>query len=158
MPFTIDLKLSNIMLRVEDKSILAEYEEAEIRKPSDRKFINGERTIYASRAFRHPRENAYGLPVLCDLGEARVGVPQAYAEIQPDIYKAPEILMQFGWGHSADIWNAACVVRHIFPPFPTIHCIVLSDSSYGNCWRPKVCLMVLTARDCTTIAITSMRW
>ena len=108
-----DLKLSNIMLRVEDQSIFADYEKAETHSPSDRKLINGERTIYASRAFRRPWENAYGLPVLCDFGEARIGVPQAYTEIQPEIYKAPEILMQFEWSHSTDIWNAACLVRHL---------------------------------------------
>lgn len=102
------------MLRVEDQSIFADYEKAEKHTPSARKPINGERTIYASRAFRRPLAHAYGLPVLCDLGEARIGVPQAYTEIQPEIYKAPEILMQFEWGHSADIWNAACLVRYMF--------------------------------------------
>jgi serine/threonine-protein kinase SRPK3 len=107
-----DLKLSNIMLRVEDQSIFADYEKAEDRSPSDRKRINGERTIYASRAFRRPRANAYGIPILCDFGEARIGALQPYTETQPQIYKAPEILMQFEWGHSADIWNAACLVRH----------------------------------------------
>jgi serine/threonine-protein kinase SRPK3 len=95
-----DLKLSNIMLRIEDQSIFADYEKAEDRSPSDRKPIN----------FRRPQANAYGLPVLCDFGEARIGVPQPYTEIQPEIYKAPEILMQFEWSHSADIWNAACLV------------------------------------------------
>lgn len=100
------------MLRVEDQSILADFEEAESLEPSDRKIVNGERTIYASRAFRQPRENAYGLPILCDLGEGRIGVPQPYTEIQPEVYKSPEILMQFDWSHSADIWNAACVVRY----------------------------------------------
>ena len=100
------------MLRVEDESIFADYEKAEKLSPSDRRSIHGERTIYATRAFRRPRANAYGHPVLCDFGEARIGVPQPYTEIQPEIYKAPEILMQFEWGHSADIWNAACLVRH----------------------------------------------
>lgn len=100
------------MLRIEDQSVFADYEEAGSRSPSDRKLVNGVRTIYASRAFRRPRANAYGLPVLCDFGEARIGVPQPYTEIQPEIYKAPEILMQFEWSHSADIWNAACLVRH----------------------------------------------
>lgn len=127
-----DLKLSNIMLRVEDQSIFADYEKAENCSPSDRRPINGERTIYASRAFRRPRANAYGLPVLCDFGEARIGVPQAYTEIQPEIYKAPEILMQFEWGHPADIWNAACLVSHVFL-FQTIICRILIDVSCGRC-------------------------
>jgi serine/threonine-protein kinase SRPK3 len=49
---------------------------------------------------------------LCGFGEARIGAPHAYAEIQPEIYKAPEILMQFEWGHGVDIWNAGCLVSH----------------------------------------------
>jgi hypothetical protein len=52
------------MLRIEDQSIFADYEKAEDRSPSDRKPINGARAIYASRAFRRPQANAYGLPVL----------------------------------------------------------------------------------------------
>lgn len=108
----IDLKLSNVMLRVEDQCILADYEKAEARCPSARKTVNDERTIYAYRAFRRPRGHAYGLPILCDLGEARIGVPQAYVEIQPEAYKAPEILMQFEqWSHPVDIWNAGCLVN-----------------------------------------------
>lgn len=120
------------MLRVEDESIFADYEKAENCSPSNRRSINAERAIYASRAFRRPRAHAYGLPVLCDLGEARIGVPQAYTEIQPEIYKAPEILMQFEWGHSADIWNAACLVSYMFLFPPTI-CRILIDFSCGRC-------------------------
>lgn len=113
------------MLRVEDHSIFEDYEKAENHRPSDRRPINGERTIYASRAFRRPWANAYGPPVLCDFGEARIGIPQAYTEIQPEIYKAPEILMQFEWSHSADIWNAACLVSHLSLS-PAIVCRILS--------------------------------
>ena len=48
--------------------------------------------------------------VLCDFGEARLGPAHPHEEIQPDLYKAPEIIMQTGWSHSVDIWNAACMV------------------------------------------------
>jgi serine/threonine-protein kinase SRPK3 len=79
--------------------------------------VDGERTIYTTRVFRRPKDHAYGAPVLCDFGEARIGTPHAYAEIQPETYKAPDILMQFEWGHAADIWNAACLVSRtaLFP-------------------------------------------
>jgi serine/threonine-protein kinase SRPK3 len=84
------------MLQIADDTVLADYaEKAEGYDPSLQKVINDGRTIYTSRAFRPPKEHAYGLPILCDFGEARIGTPQAYAEIQPEIYKAPEILMQF---------------------------------------------------------------
>jgi serine/threonine-protein kinase SRPK3 len=105
-----DLKLSNIMLQVGDESVLTDYEEIEGHHPSLQKVINEERTIYTSQAFRPPKEHAYGLPILCDFGGARIGTPQAYLEVQPEIYKAPDILMQCEWGHAADIWNAGCLV------------------------------------------------
>ncbi len=127
-----DLKLSNIMLRVEDEGIFADYEREETLAPSVRKVITEERTIYASRPFRRPRAHAYGVPVLCDFGEARIGAPNAYAEIQPEIYKSPEILMQFEWGHAADIWNAACVVSQLFP-FRILFNSLLSAHSCGKC-------------------------
>jgi len=55
-------------------------------------------------------------PVLCDFGEARMGGAYAYEEIQPEVYKAPEIIMQTDWSHSVDIWNVACLVSSSTPP------------------------------------------
>lgn len=144
------------MLGVEDQSIFTDYEEAETREPRKRKPINEVRTIYSSRAFRRPRENQYGLPVLCDFGEARIGTPQAYTEIQPEVYKSPEILMQFDWGHAADIWNVACLVRNT--SVSSLFSTALNDSSCGRCWRLNVSSMAQTTKDYTTIAIMSMRW
>lgn len=88
-----DIKLPNIMLGLEDESVLIEYEEAESINPVRRKVLDPERTIYASRSLQCPRDNAYGLPVLCDFGEARFGSTQEGANIQPEMYKAPEVLM-----------------------------------------------------------------
>ena len=105
-----DLKLSNIMLGIEDESVFIDYEQAEHSNPSQSKHISQTRRIYASRPFRSPHDYAYGPPVLCDFGEARIGIDHAHEEIQPEIYKAPEVLMETGWTHSADIWNAACLV------------------------------------------------
>lgn len=147
-----ELKLSNIMLRIEDEGVLADYEEAETRNPSLRKVINEERIIYTSRDLRRPRDHAYGLPVLCDFGEARIGAPQVYAEIQPEIYKAPEIIMQFEWGHSVDIWNAGCLVSNLFCPGE--YARILSPFSYGKRWKQRDCSMVLTTKDYKTIGTT----
>ena len=105
-----DLKLSNIMLGVEDESVFIDYEQAEHSSPSQSKHISQTRRIYASRPFRNPHDYAYGPPILCDFGEARIGINHAYEEIQPEIYKAPEVIMELGWTHSADIWNTACLV------------------------------------------------
>lgn len=103
------------MLRIQDTSVLPAFEEDERLSPSAHKTIDALRTIYASRSFRHPKNDAFGTPVLCDFGEARLGTTHSYEEIQPEIYKAPEILMQMSWSHSVDIWNLACVVRTSAP-------------------------------------------
>ena len=106
----VDIKAGNLMLTIEDESILADFEKAELEHPCPRKVINNKRTIYASRDFRRPKNHAWGYPVLCDLGEARIGRSHSHDEIQPEIYKAPEIIMETGWSHSVDIWNAGCMV------------------------------------------------
>lgn len=98
------------MLQIEDSSVLSAFAEDEQTDPTPKKVINAERTIYASRKFRHPREHAFGSLVLCDFGEARIGPSFPYMNIQPDLYKAPELLLLLDWGQSVDIWNVACVV------------------------------------------------
>ena len=106
-----DSKLSNLMLQVEDETLFEDYENAEKQSPSERKLVGAGRSVYISRPFRKPRGHAYGPPVLCDFGEARIGSSHAWVEIQPDVYKAPEILMHHSHRNSkADIWNAGCVV------------------------------------------------
>ncbi|KAL2863743.1 kinase-like domain-containing protein [Aspergillus lucknowensis] len=115
-----DLKESNIMLTVEDEGVLEDFEKAEKEDPSPRKMINDERSIYATRNFRHPRNNAWGYPVLCDFGEARIGPRHSHEWIQPEVYRAPEIILELDWSHSVDIWNAGCLVwdmleqKHLF--------------------------------------------
>ncbi|GFF14229.1 kinase-like protein [Aspergillus terreus] len=57
-----DLKASNIMLTVEDESVVEDFEQAEKADPSPRKIINDERSIYATRDFRPPRNHAWAIP------------------------------------------------------------------------------------------------
>ena len=68
-----DVNANNIMLSIRDEDIFEDLEKEEKEDPSPRKVIDDKRTIYASRKFRHPDKRAWGMPVLCDLGEARVG-------------------------------------------------------------------------------------
>lgn len=98
------------MLTIADKSMLSDFETAEREDPSPRKLIDGTRTIYASRSLRYPKDNLWGVPVLCDFGEARIGRTHR-GDIQPEIYKAPEVLFDMGWSYSVDIWNVGVMVR-----------------------------------------------
>ena len=85
-------------------------EEAEKSSPCERKVVSDERAIYTSRPIRRPQKNAYGDPILYDFEGARMGCKQTSCNAQPDIYKAPEILMETEWGRPIEVWNAACVV------------------------------------------------
>ncbi|PWY91515.1 kinase domain protein [Aspergillus sclerotioniger CBS 115572] len=110
-----DLKTDNLMLSLEDTSMLADFATAESTNPSPRKSINhSHATIYCSRKFRRPTGGRnYGLPVLCDLGEARIGKMQESGPfVQPHIYRAPEVIFEMPWGSAIDIWNLACL--HLF--------------------------------------------
>lgn len=65
-----------------------------------------DRTIYLSRHL----PISYGTPVLCDLGEARLGIDQQQGDIMPDLYRAPEVILDMTWDYKVDIWNVGMVV------------------------------------------------
>lgn len=103
-----DIKEANILLAA-DSSILTQFEDEELKKPSPRKTVDGQ-NIYLSRELGVPK--VFGEPVLCDFGSA---VPlddgrEHREDIQPDIYRSPEVILDIPWTYSVDIWNVGCVV------------------------------------------------
>lgn len=65
------------MLSLDDHTMLADFAKAEEDELSPCKKIDESRTIYKSRSFRPPvGGKGYGLPFLCDFGEARIGMKQ----------------------------------------------------------------------------------
>lgn len=98
------------MLGIEDTSILTDFEEAEKSNPSPRKIV-GDRVIYSSRKLRKTKQ--HGRPILCDLGQARFGSTRYCGDIQPYIYRAPEVLLRMSWDQKVDIWNVGVVVRRV---------------------------------------------
>ncbi|KAL5324143.1 hypothetical protein ACEPPN_008686 [Leptodophora sp. 'Broadleaf-Isolate-01'] len=109
----IDINPSNIMLTVNDESVLDDFERAETEEPSPTKVINDIRIIYGSRKLGLPRDSLWGQPVLCDFGEARIGESHR-GLIQPELYRAPEVLFDMEWGSSVDIWNVAVLIWDLF--------------------------------------------
>ncbi|KAI9760057.1 MAG: hypothetical protein M4579_001890 [Chaenotheca gracillima] len=103
-----DISAFNIMLTVDDDSMFKDFEKAEQETPTPRKIIDEKRTIYTSRSFRFPIGGLWGEPVLCDFGQARIGRCHQ-GDIQPERYKAPEVLFEMGWSYSADIWNVGAM-------------------------------------------------
>ncbi|KAI3005603.1 hypothetical protein CBS147346_4269 [Aspergillus niger] len=107
-----DIKADNIMFGIKDDSVFTDIEENELQRPVPRKEVD-ERTIYMSRELKVPK--GIGAPVLCDFGSAMV-VNDEYQRvfIQPQIYRAPEVILGVPWTYSADIWNVGCMIWDLY--------------------------------------------
>ncbi|EEU45186.1 uncharacterized protein NECHADRAFT_41442 [Fusarium vanettenii 77-13-4] len=108
---TVDIKADNIMFSVENHSVFNDFEEQELVDPSPRKLVD-ERAIHLSRKLRMPK--TWGAPVLCDFGSAVTGDIEHTEDIQPDIYRAPEVILEAPWSYQVDIWNTGCLIWDLF--------------------------------------------
>ncbi|KAJ5958621.1 uncharacterized protein N7479_005771 [Penicillium vulpinum] len=99
------------MFGISDDSVFSDFENNELQNPCPRKELDG-RTIYTSRKLRMPK--TLGAPILCDFGSAVMGDEEHSEDIQPDIYRAPEVILQAPWSYSVDIWNVGCVIWNLF--------------------------------------------
>lgn len=111
------------MFTLDDESLLDDFEKAETDEPSATKTIDNGRTIYGTRKLGMPKDAQWGQPVLCDFGEARIGDSHK-GLVQPELYRAPEVLFDMRWGSSADIWNVGALVS-------TSNCYILVFVTYA---------------------------
>ena len=111
----VDLKPDNILVGIESKEVIWELVKAEAKDPSPRKEVGGGKTIHTRRAFG-PMRSAPRAPKIADFGLSVHGDVEEpyYHTIQPEIYRAPEVVLRAGWTYSADIWNLGVVVS-FFP-------------------------------------------
>ncbi len=100
-----DISPNNVLQSIEDQSILQQIEHAELEQPIARKTLS-DRTIYLSR----PMPFSMGQPILCDLGEARIGRSKHMGDIMPGIYRAPEVILGMAWDFKVDIWGVGVMV------------------------------------------------
>ncbi|KAE8330588.1 kinase-like protein [Aspergillus sergii] len=107
-----DIKANNIMFELADDSVFIKSEDDELQNPSPRKELDG-RAIYLSRELEI-LPGKIGAPVLCDLGSATLGSIEHSEDVQPDIYRAPEVILKAPWSYSIDIWNVGCMIWNIF--------------------------------------------
>ena len=124
-----DIKADNIMFGIgpADAAFTA-FEQEEVQTPSPRKEVDG-RFIYLTRELPMPQDLAN--PVLCDFGSA---VPlddgrEHREDIQPDVYRAPEVIIEAPWTQSVDIWNVGCMVRTYLYLIHTSSCSQLTKTS-----------------------------
>ncbi|KAL3462503.1 protein kinase [Aspergillus heterothallicus] len=99
-----DIQENNVMLSVEDESILVDFEGAEKTSPSPCTIV-GDRVIYSSRGLGIPKVHCR--PILSDFGEARLcsSLGKQWEDVQPLVYRAPEVLLRTPWNEKIDIWN-----------------------------------------------------
>jgi serine/threonine protein kinase len=96
------------MFELADDSVFAKFEQDELQDPSPRKEVDGT-TIYLSRDLEII-PSKLGAPVLCDFGSAVAGDIEHTEDVQPDIYRGPEIILEVPRSYSIDIWNVGCMV------------------------------------------------
>jgi len=97
------------MFGISDDSIFTSFEEQEQTHPSPRKVIDDNRSIYLSRELDVPKN--WEAPVLCDFGSAVDGDVEHTQDVQPNVYRSPEVILEVPWSYEIDIWNVGCMVR-----------------------------------------------
>lgn len=134
-----DIKEENILLSLVDSSIIEQLDTKEIAASSLYKNVNGY-NLYKSVNFGIP--TSFGRPILCDFSLARNGQIEHYHDIQPDPYRAPEVILEMPWSYAVDIWNVGVMVRNFLH---VVNCTKLMRASRsGTCLRTDACLMGLT--------------
>ncbi|KAJ5413535.1 hypothetical protein N7465_005840 [Penicillium sp. CMV-2018d] len=104
----LDLKLENIMVSFEDPTVLADFIDSQLEKPMASKIDAVGRPVYQSHNNFGPLKSLRSIPQLVDFGLAtRLEEDDDWGvwPIQPDHYRAPEVILGNGWQMSVDIWN-----------------------------------------------------
>lgn len=131
-----DVKADNLLFGIDDKSVFDVFEQEELETPGPRKVLD-DRIIYTSRRLS-PR--GYGPPVLCHFGSAVAGDVQHLDDIQPDIYRSPEVILEVSWTCHVDTWNVGCMVESYIALIQ--HGILIRCGRFGPCLRADTCLLV----------------
>lgn len=103
-----DIKAENILIEIEDNTILENFVNTELASPSPRKLVNST-TVYASRRFGLPK--SYGNVVLSDFGSIVKGDHRRTHDAQPNVYRSPEVMLSAEWNYPVDIWNVGAMVN-----------------------------------------------
>ncbi|RSL89296.1 hypothetical protein CEP51_001312 [Fusarium floridanum] len=109
---TADVHPGNLLLGLNDDSLLRPLEDQEFSSPVARKVVSPERTIYLSRLIR-PKP---GPMLLSDFGEARSGPGPHAGDIMPIQYRAPETIMCISWSYPVDIWSVGLTAWDLLGP------------------------------------------
>ncbi|GES61291.1 kinase-like protein [Aspergillus terreus] len=100
-----DLKPDNIIIKIEDPSILEESARDEQEQPLPQKVYPDGRTIYLSRNNFGISDKATGIIQITDFDLSVRGDQPNKGCIQAEIYRAPEVILDVGYSYNADIWS-----------------------------------------------------
>ncbi|KAF5018891.1 hypothetical protein F66182_9110 [Fusarium sp. NRRL 66182] len=100
------LKPDNVMVKIEDASILERDAQDEFDNPLPQKHMDA-RTIYLSRNNYGPFSIPAGIIQIVDFDlSVRTKPGQVHTgAIQGEMYRAPEVILDAGYTYSADIWS-----------------------------------------------------
>ncbi|THC89084.1 hypothetical protein EYZ11_011473 [Aspergillus tanneri] len=127
-----DLKLENIMVTFEDPSVLGDFMNSQFDQPMQYKTDTTGRPVYRCHNDFGPLRNVKNIPKIVDFGLAtRLGCDDwGIYPIQPDHYRAPEVILGCGWKTSADIWNLGILLWDIMQGKELFHQIYDKQGCY----------------------------
>ncbi|CAD0114711.1 unnamed protein product, partial [Aureobasidium uvarum] len=97
-----DFQPNNVLIGIQDNSVLDKFAKMANENPVLRKELSN-RIIYVSQ----PMPLTKGLPSLSDFSEARFGTCTQSGLIMPNVYRAPEVILDMEWSYAVDIWSFA---------------------------------------------------
>ncbi|KAK2855699.1 hypothetical protein FQN49_004934 [Arthroderma sp. PD_2] len=111
-----DLKLENIMVTFEDPAVFGDFMDSLHDQPMQYKIDSAGRPVYRCHNDFGPLRKLRNIPKIVDFGlSTRLNCEDDWGiyPIQPDHYRAPEVILGCGWRMSADIWNLGILLWDI---------------------------------------------
>ncbi|EEH04793.1 protein kinase [Histoplasma capsulatum G186AR] len=108
-----DLKPDNIMVKLEDPSLLEEAAADEFKNPLPQKVYPDGRTIYLARNNYGPPRSTTGIIRIVDFDQSVRGDKPNSGCIQAEVYRPPEVILDAGYSYSADIWSLGVMLWDI---------------------------------------------
>lgn len=102
------------MVTFEDQTVFADFMDSQLEKPIAFKIDSTERPVYQPRDDFGPLKSLRSIPEIVDFGLAtRLDEDDDWGiwPIQPDNYRAPEVILGIGWQMYVDIWSVGALVR-----------------------------------------------
>ena len=106
----LDISPNNVLLSVRDPLVWERVEKSEEEYPSPRKTLS-DRTIYLPQQV--PLVD--GVAILTDFGSSRIGEGKHRGDVMPEVYRAPEVILDMEWDSKIDIWSVGVMVSCEFP-------------------------------------------